>query len=575
MKLLLRSSLINTLLFTGLKGFTQEDTTHHELKEIVITSSRIPESIITSPVSIDRIRMADIKNLPTPSFYDGMEYLRGVQVITPSLGFRVINTRGFANTTNVRFTQLIDGIDNQAPHLGAPIANALGAGELDIYSVEIIPGVASALYGMNAVNGLANIRTKNPFEFEGASFQQLTGMNHLGNTSSLSPQLFSTSNLRYAQKINEKFAVKINLAYTHGTDWEADNYNDLAPSVNSSVDLTGFDNPAFDEVNSYGNESSNRKTLTLNGKKYVVARTGYRETDFADYGIDNYKGDAGIYFRPALGHEISLTGKSALINTIYQRSNRFRLEDYKLSQFALDYHSDYFQIRSYLTLENTGNSYNLRSLAENMDRAYKTDSQWFADYTTEYNNAVASGLSDADAHKYARNSADAGRYEPGTASWNQKQNELTQINNWDYGAALRVRSQLYHAEGIITWNKLFPSFFEKINSQLQSGFDYRNYVIVPDGNYFINPQDSSENLNYSKAGMFTQVTTGLFKNKIKISATIRADKADYFTWKFNPRIGVVYLPADKFSIRTSYQSGYRFPSIFEGFSNVNSGGVKR
>ena len=27
----------------------------------------------------------------------------------------------------MRFSQLVDGVDNQAPHIGAPIANALGA----------------------------------------------------------------------------------------------------------------------------------------------------------------------------------------------------------------------------------------------------------------------------------------------------------------------------------------------------------------------------------------------------------------------------------------------------------------
>lgn len=53
-------------------------------------------------------------------------------------------------------------MDNQAPHLGAPIANALGANDLDIDKIEIIPGTAAALYGMNAINGLANIQTKNP-----------------------------------------------------------------------------------------------------------------------------------------------------------------------------------------------------------------------------------------------------------------------------------------------------------------------------------------------------------------------------------------------------------------------------
>jgi outer membrane receptor protein involved in Fe transport len=87
-----------------------------------------------------------------------------VQVITPSMGFNVVNVRGFANTTNVRFSQLVDGMDNQAPHIGAPIGNALGPNDLDIERVEIIPGVASALYGMNTINGLANFLTRDPFE---------------------------------------------------------------------------------------------------------------------------------------------------------------------------------------------------------------------------------------------------------------------------------------------------------------------------------------------------------------------------------------------------------------------------
>ena len=102
-------------------------------------------------------------------------------MITPSLGFRILNTRGFANTTNVRFVQMVDGMDVQSPHIGSPIGSSLGAGDLDVDNVEILPGVASALYGMNTVNGLANISTRNPFSSPGLSFQQKTGVMHLGD----------------------------------------------------------------------------------------------------------------------------------------------------------------------------------------------------------------------------------------------------------------------------------------------------------------------------------------------------------------------------------------------------------
>src|SRR5258708_12784810 len=92
-------------------------------------------------------------------------------MITPSLGIKILNERGFANTTNVRFAQLVDGMDVASPHIGGPIANALGPSDLDVDNVEIVPGVASALYGMNTVNGLPNFSTKNPFTPETPRFK--------------------------------------------------------------------------------------------------------------------------------------------------------------------------------------------------------------------------------------------------------------------------------------------------------------------------------------------------------------------------------------------------------------------
>lgn len=560
----------------SLKQISKKDTVPtNTMDEIVVSASRFSESILKSPVSIEQLKASDAKNLGALSCFDALTNVKGVQVITPSLGFKVINTRGFANTTNVRFTQLVDGIDNQAPHIGAPIGNCLGANDLDIDKIEIIPGTASALYGLNAINGLANIRTKNPFENQGLSIQQLSGVNHVGGIDKLNPQLFSTTNMRFAKAINSKFAFKVNFSAVEGTDWVANNTTDLASTQNTSTGLTGANNPALDEANSYGNESPNRRTLTLNGKKYVVAKTGYREEDIDNYSIKNYKGDVGFYIRPKKGHELSLVYKGAMVNNIYQRTNRFRLEDYALNQFSFDYHTSIFQLKSYITNENTGKSYNIRSLAENMDRSFKTDDKWFSDYTTAFNSSSLGGSNLTDALSAARNSADHGRYIPETDAYNQEKNELIAINNWDKGAALRVKSNLFHAEGMLNWDKSFPTLFKSIGLNLTSGFDYREYFIVPDGNYFINPLDSGKTVTYSKSGGFLQASKGFWNDKLRISATLRADKADYFTWKYNPRLTAVYAPNDNLSLRASYQSGYRFPSIFEGFSNVNSGGVKR
>ena len=96
--------------------------------------------------------------------------------------------------------------------------------------------------------------------------------------------------------------------------------------------------------------------------------------------------------------------------------------------------SPVFSFKLYTNSENTGNSYNLRSMTENIDWRFKTDAIWYSDYTKAYNTATASGAILSDAHRLARNAADEGRFQPGTPSFNEVLAHLQQINNWDVGA---------------------------------------------------------------------------------------------------------------------------------------------
>src|SRR5258706_3257745 len=552
----------------------RDSTKTIQLGELVISASRLQESISKSPVSIEKLSLRAIQQSAAPSFFDALENVKGVQMITPSLGFKVINTRGFANTTNVRFGQLVDGMDNQAPHLGAPIANALGPSDLDIESAEIIPGVASALYGMNAINGMANFITKDPFHTAGLSVQQKTGFNRVGISDGAKP-FFETS-IRWAQVIQSKLAYKINGTLLRGMDWIANDATDQNPQANASTGLLGADNPAADPLNSYGNESSDRKTISLNGKNYVVARTGYLERDVVDYSLRNIKGDASVYYAFRPDTRLSYTYRVANLDNVYQRSNRFRLDNYQLQQHALAFQSKSIQLRTYINMENTGNSYNARSMAENIDRTFKPDNQWYSDYTNNYQNAISAGSTVADAHRAARQAADAGRPQPGTESFQNLISQLRDINNWDYGAALRVKSRMLHSEGQINLTeKLLATLRQKSGLSLMLGYDHRTYIIIPDGNYFINPVEPGKNLTYGKTGGFIQASRSLMADKLKIGASLRADKNDYFSLKWNPRLTAVYSPAADHNFRFSFQSGYRFPSLFEAYSNVNSGGVKR
>jgi iron complex outermembrane receptor protein len=547
------------------------------LDEVIVSASRTQESLLQSPVSVEKVNEKYFAANGAPSFFDALQTIKGVQMITPSLGFRVINTRGFTNTTNVRFAQLIDGMDIQSPHIGAPVGNALGPTDLDIKSVEIIPGSASALYGMNTINGMAAFFTKDPFTSEGISVQQKTGVNHI-NSPDAGAKLFSETSLRIARVLAKKFAFKINGAFSKGYDWVADDHSDLNAVANASTGLTGSNNPGLDPVNGYGNESSNRRTLSLQGKSYVVARTGYYEKEVADYSLQNIKADAGFYYKPTEKIRIAYTYHFADFNTVYQRSNRFRLQEYILQQHGLEFSSPSIKAKAYINLENTGKSYNLRSMAENMDRSWKSDDKWFADYTTGFNNELAQGQPVAQALLKARSVADNGRPQPGTPLFNNTFEKLQAVNNWDSGAALRVKASLIHAEVQVDLTQEYLAAFKrKTNVEILAGVDTRTYVIVPDGNYFINPDKGKEykNITYGRWGGFTSVTKQLFGNKLKAGVVFRMDKNDYFDMKTNARFSIVYSPVPAHNIRLSYQDGYRYPSIFEAFSNVNSGGVKR
>jgi iron complex outermembrane receptor protein len=575
-------AVIGLILLSGYTGFAQNSYESDTLygkgsEEVVVTGSRMRERLLAASTGVQKATGLYFQHNSAPGFFDALQNLKGVNMITPSMGFRILNTRGFANTTNVRFAQLVDGMDVQSPHIGSPIGNALGPGDLDIEEVEIVPGVAASLYGMNAINGLANLLSKNPFDHEGLSVQQKLALTHIGSPSG-NAHVFNESSLRYAKAWRKKWAFKANLGFIAGYDWIAADYSDMNAGANLSTGLSGDDNPAKDPVNSYGNESSNRRTLNLGGKSYVVARTGYPEMDITSYGIRNMKGDVTLMYKPTSSSSIAYTYRGAGLENAYQRANRFRLADYFIQQHAIQYRSKSIMVNAYYNSENTGRSYNLRSMAENMDRRSKNDPTWFSDYTLAFNQFNVSGIPVAEVHRLARQKADEGRLNPGDASFSQTLEKLRQINNWDSGAALQVKAGFVQAD--IQWNlseSLLQDLTQKTGIELMAGADHRTYIIQPDGNYFINPEADKqhENLLYGKTGASLSASKNFFEKKLRVGAAIRADKNDYFPIYFSPRFTAVYHLAENHFLRTSWQVGYRFPIIFEAFSNVNSGRVKR
>ena len=152
--------------------------------------------------------------------------MKGVDVTTQGLLFKSVNMRGFGATGNPRIVQMIDGMDNQAPGLNFAVDNIVGMPELDVESVEVLPGAASALYGPNAINGLILMNSKSPFLYQGLSATIKSGIMNSSNRtnadgSALGITPFNDVAIRYAKAVNDKFAYKVNVSYLAAQDWQA------------------------------------------------------------------------------------------------------------------------------------------------------------------------------------------------------------------------------------------------------------------------------------------------------------------------------------------------------------------
>ena len=241
-------------------------------QEVVISASRTPERILESPVTIERLGAAQIKEVAAPSFYDAIQNIKGVEMSTQSLTFRSYNTRGFNSNGNTRFNQLIDGMDNQAPGLNFSVGNIVGITELDVDNVELLPGASSALYGAGGISGTLLMTSKDPFKYQGVSFQLKTGVNHVSDNNT-SSQEFRQFDLRMAKSWNNKFGAKFAFSFLQAKDWFGTNYSNFDRTSNSPKAGNRQSHPDYDGVNVYGDETSYDMRAT-NNRVEAGARAG-------------------------------------------------------------------------------------------------------------------------------------------------------------------------------------------------------------------------------------------------------------------------------------------------------------
>ena len=535
------------------------------LNEVVSSASRVSQSILQSPVSIEKMSLKAIKENPSFTFYDGLQNLKGMEAVTSSITYKQVNTRGFNTTGNSRFLQLVDGVDNQTPGLNFSVGNLFGASDLDIESAEVIPGAASALYGPVAFNGLLNIRTKDPFSYQGLSFQLKTGVNHISDPATGAKEMNDFA-LRYAHAFSDRLAFKINASYLKGVDWYANDYTDVSTAVAAAQ--RGPNNPGRDALNIYGDEVS--RDLPGIG---VVSRTGYEEKDLMNYDVYSLKLNGALHYRITDGMEAVYQYNYGVGTASYTGSSRFDLNNFVLQNHRVELKGSKFFLRGYMVSENSHDSYNTRSLAQFINRDWVrdlsgnvvapkvADDTWFTRYAAAFNGSQ-SGVT-GNNHAAARSFADQGRFLPGSAAFDQSKD--ASIHNYGLsGAGVFSNSKFYHADGQYDFSSAIKVF------DFLAGGSLRNYKMFTNGSLF---DDKTNKISIKEYGAFAQVGKKLFDERLKLSASVRYDKNENFDGSFTPRFSGVYTVGKSHNFRASYQTGFRNPTPVDQFIKLNVGPI--
>ncbi|MEL7376429.1 MAG: TonB-dependent receptor, partial [Bacteroidota bacterium] len=573
---------------------------------VEVTGRRISERQQQSALTMESMDNIAIKETPAVSFYDGLGNLKDVDLTAASLGFKIINTRGFNSTNPVRSLQLIDGVDNQSPGLNFSLGNFLGASELDVNRVNLVVGASSAFYGPNAFNGVIAMETRDPFLQQGLTASVKAGERN-----------YLEGGFRWAQALtngkgHEWMAYKINVFGFRADDWEANNDD---PVFDTEV---GRDNPGgYDAVNTYGDEAfpgfdfvGNRTQPGLG----IIRRQGYDEVDLVDYDSENLKVGLALHFR--LNPEKTLESTELLLasnystgTTVYQGDNRFSLRNIEFFQHRIELRNrDNFFIRAYVTHEDAGDSYDPYFTAIRLQDVSKVDGSWAGEYSSFWSGTIVPRFSELNGwpdcfpdctlreqdaqraeflarpdiqellfqfHQEAQaraNEAGGGfgnqaRFEPGTERFQSAFDSITSLLASEGGTRFFDRSALYH----IAAEKKLPNLFQVGETGTFDGTVGGSFrLFTPDSRGTIMSDTMGRNIDTREFGVYAGGTLNL-DNKVRISASTRLDKNQNFDYLFSPAASVVWTPRETTTLRASFSSAIRNPTLYDQYLFYNVG----
>ena len=601
------------------------------LDEVVLSASRSAQSLFESPVTIERFDYTDIAASTGADFYQSLEALKGIQVISTGIINQTLNARGFSSAWNEGFVQLVDGMNNEAPGLNFSAGNLAGVNELDLFNIEFLPGASSALYGPNAYKGILTINTKNPFDFQGFSAyltqgvtsQDVAGDNH-----------YYDFGMRFAHAFSDKFAVKATLGYVKGKDWQAANYNDwntvenaFIPGTLEIADQSLF--PDYDGINVYGEQSFGNVPMTdvflgsvlpglaaqaglspgnvafignifsLFAPNYfgsqVIHTSGYSEAAVDPTGdASNFKFNIAGHYRFNGNSELIFMSNVGRGNTILQGAARYKMLNFGIQQHKLEYRTKNFTARAYKTIESSGNTFQFDAMGGYLFAAQPGGPDAFATayFGTYFQNlagqihpnpvtainAMLSGiLFGGDTSMFDRYVSPKMNYlAHGAARQAANANMLVPGSPEFKEAYDRIANTPIKEGGAVVLDNTISNSYEATYdlSDLVTGFDmviggsHREYVLRSNGTLFT---DYDGPITTSETGLFASVQRDIFDGAISLNGALRYDKAQNYDGSFTPRVGALINLSPRHNLRVSYQTAMRTPTMQDMYIGLDGG----
>ncbi|MCB2409202.1 TonB-dependent receptor [Hymenobacter lucidus] len=537
--------------------------------EVIASASRVEEGILQAPVTVEKLNAQQVERITTADLQGGLSQYKGIDVNSSSLLMNSISTRGFNSAKSERLIQLTDYFDTQSPSLNLNGGNLTGLPELDVESVEIIHGPASALYGANAFNGVLLLNSKDPFVSEGLNVRVRGG-----------ERSYFDGQLRYAQKLGEKFAFKVVGSYTTANDWLANNYSATSPLIERANNAAG--SPlGYNAVNRYGdvgNTFSSTQAFPGGVSPELVGKTvfmpGFTESTL----IADDKQTKAVKVHPSISYLLTDNVKMTVGyaysrgTASYQSASRYRLRDFGINQLHGEIKGSKWFLRGQSVQDFGGNSYDLTFLGSFIQTSPVAEGssvryvdQYFGTYNAAYKGARAQGQTVEQAHAFAQTQANNTQLDPNSARFGDLRSRI--INDPRPGLGAKLSPSSYLNEGNAQYN-----FTISETTSLIVGAAYRKFRLGSNGNFF---SDDNERIQNHELGGYAQLTQTLLGDRLKLALAGRVDDFKNFSPAFSPRASAVYSAGEnkQHNFRASFGRAFRSPTQLDQYVRIDIGQV--